>query len=48
MEKEAFVIRIEKELDEAFRKEVKRQNKQLNLSLEEAIKLWLEKNKVIK
>lgn len=48
MEKEAFVIRIEKELDEEFREEVKRQNKQLNLSLEEAIKLWLEKNKLIK
>lgn len=41
MKKDAFVVRIPKDLDEEFRKEVKRQGKQFNLSLEEAMKLWI-------
>ena len=48
MEKESFVVRISKDLDEEFRKEVKLQNKRLNFSLEEALKLWLDNNKIIK
>ncbi|NLM67478.1 MAG: hypothetical protein GX180_09945 [Enterococcus sp.] len=45
MKKTVLVVRIPKDLDEQFRSEVKRQGKQFNLSLEEALKLWLEKNK---
>ena len=41
MKKDAFVVRIPKDLEEEFRKEVKRQGKQFNLSLEEAMKLWI-------
>lgn len=46
MKKTVLVVRIPKDLDEQFRSEVKRQGKQFNLSLEEALKLWLEKNKL--
>ncbi|MGO3169142.1 hypothetical protein [Senegalia sp. (in: firmicutes)] len=41
MTKEMFVIKIEKELDKKFRDEVEKQGKLYNLSLEEAMKLWL-------
>lgn len=43
--KKSFVVRISKKLDEEFRFIVRSQNKQLNLSLEEAIKLWIVENK---
>lgn len=45
MSKESFVIKIPKDLDLKFRTEVKSQGKQFNLSMEEAMKLWLKKNK---
>ncbi|MBM7708828.1 hypothetical protein [Enterococcus lemanii] len=45
MEKKQLVVNIPKDLDEKFRLEVKKQGKKYNLSLEEALKLWLEKNK---
>lgn len=44
MEKKPFVIEIPKDLDKKFREEVKRQGKQYNLSLEEAIRLWIKEN----
>lgn len=44
MEKKPFVIKIPKDLDKKFREEVKRQGKQYNLSLEEAIRLWIKEN----
>lgn len=45
MNKESFVIKIPKELDKQFRTKVKSQGKQFNLAMEEAMKLWLKKNK---
>lgn len=45
MNKKTFVVEIPKELDVKFREEVRKQGKQYNLSMEEAIKLWLEENK---
>lgn len=45
MDKEIFVVKIPKDLDHKFRTEVQKQGKQFNLSLEEAMKLWLKKNK---
>lgn len=45
MVKENFVVKIPKELDQKFRSEVKAQGKKYNLSLEEAMRLWIEANK---
>lgn len=45
MSKKSFVIKIPKELDKEFRSEVKSKGKQFNLSMEEAMKLWLRENK---
>lgn len=45
MTKEPFSVKIPKELDKEFRKQVDLQNKKYNLALEEAMKLWIEKNK---
>lgn len=44
MNKKPFVIEIPKDLDKKFREEVKKQGKQYNLSLEEAIRLWIKEN----
>lgn len=44
MAKKVFVVEIPKKLDQEFRKQVKKQGKQFNLSLEEAMKLWIENN----
>lgn len=43
MTKEMFVTKIKKGLDKKFRDEVEKQGKLYNLSLEEAMKLWLKK-----
>lgn len=45
MDKEPFYVKIPKELDEEFRSVVSAQGKQLNLSIEEAMKIWLEEEK---
>lgn len=45
MTKDPFVIELPEELDKEFRRIVEKQGKQYNLSLEEAIKFWLEENK---
>lgn len=42
MSKNSFVVKIPKDLDREFRSEVKSQGKQYNLSMEEAMKLWLQ------
>lgn len=44
MTKDVLVVKIPEDLDKKFREEVKRQGKQYNLSLEEAIQLWLKEN----
>lgn len=43
MSKDVIVVKIPKNIDEKFRQKVKEQGKQYNLSLEEAMRLWLRK-----
>lgn len=46
MSKDVIVVKIPKKTDEKFRRKVEKQGKQYNLSLEEAMRLWLkEQNK---
>ncbi|HEM3572075.1 hypothetical protein [Streptococcus suis] len=45
MSKDVLVVKIPEDLDKQFREEVRKQGKQFNLSLEEAIRLWLKEKK---
>ena len=45
MNKQSFIVRIPKGVDEQFREEVKNKAQQFNLTFEEAMEIWLaEKN----
>ena len=45
MNKQSFIVRIPKGVDEQFREEVKNKEQQFNLTFEEAMEIWLaEKN----
>ncbi|UTH67531.1 hypothetical protein NKZ81_03455 [Streptococcus suis] len=46
MSKDVLVVKIPEDLDKQFREEVRKQGKQFNLSLEEAIRLWLKEKKI--
>lgn len=45
MAKDQIVVKIPKKLDQDFRNEVNKQGKLYSLALEEALKMWLKKNK---
>lgn len=45
MGKDRFTVKIKEEVDKEFRLKVKEQGKQFNLAMEEAMRLWTEKEK---